>query len=665
MQKVKAALLSLLFLLVFLSVPPIRQVDAAPSTFLVTRVFYSSDDAEVYEGHPNICYGSIPVMRIYYLNSMRLRSFVRFDLSSIPPGSVIDSATLNLFMAKAPSQSRKITCLRVKEPWNESTIAWSNSPSTVAYESIETGVSSNVWLSYRVGPWITAFTSGDLVNYEPNYGWALKDSAEGPKSADEQSDFDFLIEICSKEYSDSSKRPYLEVSYYPPHLELELSNTSVSAYSWAKFTVYRKTHKNDFIYRGALNVKLNTTSANGKFSLTRGGTPITQLTIPDGSYAREFWYYDENAGTCDIHVWTEDYMYSVAAHYGGKIVYIPVMNYGDDTKTLRVSPVIDEIPPITTVLILDPYYHGKYKQNLSIIFVSSLTRLAFYATDNISGVKEIMYRIDESPWRTYEKEFTLSTYSDGCHNMSFFSIDNAGNKENEKVLSVMLDGTPPVISIVSPTGKIILRSALVNFSIGVEDFVSGVKDVELIVDGLPQGKMNKDGSIYNKAVSLSEGSHSWSVEAVDNVNNLSFINCSFTLVIDSTPPSVSDVSIASNTVFMEPVVVTCKAFDEASGVKEVNLYYSSDGGASWAKIKMVSEKNTYSGTMPPQSLFAEIQYYVEAVDSAGNTFKTPIAKYTVGVPVWLYIVVIVAGIMLVAILIKKKSTPKSNMASIR
>jgi subtilase family serine protease len=90
-----------------------------------------------------------------------------------------------------------------------------------------------------------------------------------------------------------------------------------------------------------------------------------------------------------------------------------------------------------------------------------------------------------------------------------------------------LDKTPPTISDASPTGTV--GSTSVSFSVKVEDPGSGVNEVKLIVDDVSQGTMSMSGNTYTKTLSLSEGSHTWVVEAVDNVGNTITQNYSFTI----------------------------------------------------------------------------------------------------------------------------------------
>jgi hypothetical protein len=96
-------------------------------------------------------------------------------------------------------------------------------------------------------------------------------------------------------------------------------------------------------------------------------------------------------------------------------------------------------------------------------------------------------------------------------------------------LGLKFDRIPPVISDASPTGTV--GSTSVTFTVRVEDSGSGVKEVRLIVDGVSQGLMSRSGNTYTKTLSLSEGSHTWVVEAVDLVGNTATQSYSLTVSI--------------------------------------------------------------------------------------------------------------------------------------
>jgi len=803
----------------------------------ITRKFYPTNDAYVSAENPNTNYNNRDYLFVRSaLIGGDARSFIKFDLSSIPPGSYIHSAILKLFMFDAPDSSRVMLCHRVTESdWSESTITWNNQPGvTELVTSVATGTQSNVWLSLIVTYSVEKFTSKDASGYAPNYGWRLRDESE-------LSAFPKEWRMYSKEHSDSTKRPYLEVTYYPPHLELSFASASLKAGEWVKMTVYRKTKNGDSVTRGTLEVKLTSTStsANKKFSLTPGGSAITKLTIPDGSDHKDFYYYDDKAGTWNIRVWTEDYTgygegikqltvtpgpldhfvfntitspqiaslpfsvtitaydayNNVKTDYAGtntlsdttgtiepkvtstfvngrwtgmvtikkkgdnvkiitsgggktgesnpftvkpglpvKLVITPssftmaagitysyltislrdinddettypsniivslsttsqdgeFRQFGTTTKissitipagsstvkvdyydirggthtltasaaglasgTTTVTVIPDTVPPVTTITISSPKYLIG-----TMTYVSNSTVFELSASDNASGVKETRYRIDGGSWNTYAAGFTLSTLSDGSHTIGYHSIDRADNNEAEKTITIILDKTPPVIRGASPIGSLILDSASVRFVASVEDTGSGVKEVRLTVDGVSQGSMTTTGGgEYSKTLSLAEGSHTWSIEALDNLDNTRVWSGSFTLTIDTSPPTISGLSAPSSPVFGEQIIITCEASDELSGIREVKLYYSTNGGASWTEVAMTLQAGRYTGTIPSQMPFTSIQYYVKAVDNAGNEYRTQTSTLSVGIPIWFYVAVIAIIIVIVAILLLRRRKP--------
>lgn len=64
------------------------------------------------------------------------------------------------------------------------------------------------------------------------------------------------------------------------------------------------------------------------------------------------------------------------------------------------------------------------------VYISDVT-VTFTAIDDYSGVAATMYKLDEGPWTSYDTEPVLVT-TDGPHVLLYYSIDNAGNTEEEK-----------------------------------------------------------------------------------------------------------------------------------------------------------------------------------------------------------------------------------------
>jgi len=101
------------------------------------------------------------------------RAFIKFDLSSIPSGSVIISATLKLYVSTLnyPSDGQ-VELHRVTSDWSESGATWNNQPS---YDSAITAskacseISDDSWVEFDVTSDVQAWVNG---TYD-NYGWAI------------------------------------------------------------------------------------------------------------------------------------------------------------------------------------------------------------------------------------------------------------------------------------------------------------------------------------------------------------------------------------------------------------------------------------------------------------------------------------------------------------
>src|SRR5207247_2415077 len=102
---------------------------------------------------------------------------------------------------------------------------------------------------------------------------------------------------------------------------------------------------------------------------------------------------------------------------------------------------VDTTPP-TTVAALSG------QEGSNGWFVSNVT-VFLNATDALSGLANLSYRIDNGSWQTYSAPFLLA---EGLHQVDFLAIDLAGNVEALQSLNVAIDTTPPTTSaIVSGT----------------------------------------------------------------------------------------------------------------------------------------------------------------------------------------------------------------------
>jgi hypothetical protein len=175
--------------------------------------YYSSGDAGVYQGVADQNFGSFTDMWAGYglancgtpVDYQVSRSLVKFNLDSIPGGTYIEEASLNLktyrLCYRPPTTPRTITVYRATDSWSEGTATWDNQPvagevygsATIAF------LDAGVWHSIDVTELVRGWVSGGL----PNNGLIVR----GP----EKDDADLAwLGFYTRESDDV---PYLQVTF--------------------------------------------------------------------------------------------------------------------------------------------------------------------------------------------------------------------------------------------------------------------------------------------------------------------------------------------------------------------------------------------------------------------------------------------------------------------
>jgi PKD repeat protein len=169
----------------------------------------SRDDARIEQIEPEKNFGTLVELKVRSKNNENKRTFIKFDLSSIPQNVTIHQALLQLYLIDAPGSSRVYEIYRVLENWEERSITWNNQPqniTTIPTDSISyggSGVPKNVWLSWNVTSDVIYFYN----NQDQNFGWLIKDSQENETTGRE-------AVFRSNNYTvDLSLRPKLIITY--------------------------------------------------------------------------------------------------------------------------------------------------------------------------------------------------------------------------------------------------------------------------------------------------------------------------------------------------------------------------------------------------------------------------------------------------------------------
>jgi hypothetical protein len=159
----------------------------------------SIQDSFVDRDEPNVNFGDCNWLSIEPTVTYGANEFVyiQFDLSSIPPGSTINSAQLQVYCSWVdPPVS--VTVYEVMSPWGEMTVTWNNGPLWYTTPSSQQSINSGGWKSWNV----TAHVNDWLNGVHTNYGFTMIDNTYITRYA----------EFYPKEYAVSTLRPRLVIN---------------------------------------------------------------------------------------------------------------------------------------------------------------------------------------------------------------------------------------------------------------------------------------------------------------------------------------------------------------------------------------------------------------------------------------------------------------------
>lgn len=148
-----------------------------------------------------------------------------------------------------------------------------------------------------------------------------------------------------------------------------------------------------------------------------------------------------------------------------KVSFYSVDNAGNVEETKTVEVKIDVTAPETTSNVTDTW--------LNKAFTVELT-----ATDDLSGVAKTYYSINNGEF-VEGTRFEVS--EEGIHQVSYYSVDNAGNVEEAKTAEVKIDQTAPQLSWDLEEEYSLGTSLTIAYE--AKDDLSGIAVEEVIVNG--------------------------------------------------------------------------------------------------------------------------------------------------------------------------------------
>jgi len=137
--------------------------------------------------------------------------------------------------------------------------------------------------------------------------------------------------------------------------------------------------------------------------------------------------------------WVE---YSIPFYLSGlpdgeySINYYSIDNVGNVEPTKTTTVILDNTPPVTTLIISEPKYVS------CITYVTPDTLFILEAEDAGAGINITNYRINnstyDSGWIAYTGPFYLTSLADGTYTIEYYSIDNVQNAEATQAINVTL-----------------------------------------------------------------------------------------------------------------------------------------------------------------------------------------------------------------------------------
>ncbi len=187
------------------------------SSMIIRLGSVSGQDATVISFQPNTNYkydGDLCSVAWTAGGEYICRSFFRFYLTGISPGTNIDSARLSLFGNPSPLHSpghsnysgSDVSYLKkITSYWNDSTVTWNNQPSSTALNEVTLPQSTSSMQDY-LNIDVTTLVRDMINNPAANFGLVLQLANESPYRS---------MNFGSSDCTDSTKRPKL-VIYFPP-----------------------------------------------------------------------------------------------------------------------------------------------------------------------------------------------------------------------------------------------------------------------------------------------------------------------------------------------------------------------------------------------------------------------------------------------------------------
>lgn len=289
------------------------------------------------------------------------------------------------------------------------------------------------------------------------------------------------------------------------------------------------------------------------------------------------------------------------------IKYYAVDHVGNVEEVKEKNLLIDLSAPETQLSINKDQY-----QNI----ISARSEIELVATDSRSTIHNIYFSIDGGKENIYKYTLKGKYLSEGEHTLTYYAVDEVGNKEKAKSFQFYVDKTPPTV-----VDELIGNTFIANG----REYYSGRNKLKLVsmdnkagVKEIRYSLNNGEFKVYENPFYLSKsGNLKIEVLAIDNVNNMNrsekLSGGNTVSYVDLSGPALGHSFdgpsfVSKDTVFIsKETKIKLAGNDKESGFKKIEYSVNSQGG-----MKPYSE---------PFSIEKEGHYQIHytGYDNLGNT----------------------------------------------
>lgn len=366
----------------------------------------------------------------------------------------------------------------------------------------------------------------------------------------------------------------------PVLLTKNLNNLSytVSNLSYADHEYYVASYSNSFgesepsntvLAKLILDTKAPTTTAQASSDWTNSSHVVTLSATDDDTGVQKTYY------SVDDQVFVEGTSLTVTEEGIHKVSFYSVDKVGNKEAVQTISVKVDKTKPVTST-------------NAPAAWSKENVTISFTAADAASGVEKTYYALNGSD---YVEGTSLVVDKEGINQISFYSVDVAGNVESAQTTEVKIDKAAPTTNANAITAW---SQDNVTVTLTATDTGSGIVSTHYALNG-------SDFVEGTSFVVDKEGINQISYYSVDAAGSIETAH-TIEVKIDKTAPVT--ISNAPTVWSKENVSVTFTAADANSGVAKT--YYAVNGTDYVEGTSVVVEKE---GTN-------QISFY--SVDEVGN-----------------------------------------------